>query len=309
MNGSYDRNAMVDLNALASFVRVVDAGGFSAAARGLSLTPSAVSKQISRLEDRLGVRLLQRTTRKLSLTEEGMAYYRRAARVLADAEEAEREIADLRDVPSGKLHVSLPLAFGRKKVVPAMPAFLKAHPEVQLDLNFSDAYVDLIEDGIDVAMRIGELTDSSLIARRVAPNRRVVCAVPAYFERHGRPATPADLARHNCFVYSYRRWRRDWPFLGPDGREILVSVTGSVESNDAEALHGFLMAGLGVALMPLWLVGEELADGRVEEALADYQVPDSAIYAVYPSTRHLAPKVRAFIDFMAERLAACETED
>ena len=291
---------MIDLNAMAAFVRVVDLEGFSAAARSLKMTPSAVSKQISRLEDHLDVRLLHRTTRKLSLTEAGAAFYERATRVLADAKEAERAVADLSSIPRGRLRISMPQLFGRVQLIPILVAFASRYPEVRLDLRYEDSLVDLVADGIDVAVRIGVLDDSSLIVRRLASNRRAICGTPAYFAEHGRPQVPGDLAEHNCLVFRQRVARHHWPFRGPDGREELVAVGGSAESNEVEALLAFVRAGQGVAMLPLWMVGRDLAEGRLEEALADYHVPDNAIHVVYPSNRHLSPNVRAFVDFLVE---------
>ena len=287
------------LTELEVFVRVVQAGSFSAAARGLGLTPSAVSKQIARLEDRLGARLLNRTTRRLSVTEVGSAFYERGTRILADMTEAEQAVLDLHGAPRGTLRVSLPLAFGRLHVVPLIPAFLARYPEVRVDLGFNDRFVDLIEEGIDVAVRVGELADSSLIVRRLAANRRVVCAAPDYLARHGAPRTPAELSRHNCLTYSYRQMRNDWRFEGPAGQWQTVRVSGNLESNEVEALRTALLASVGLALIPLWLAGPDLESGRVVEVLGDYHVPDSAIHAVYPPGRHLSPKVRAFVDLLA----------
>ena len=281
------------------FVRVVQAGSFSAAARGLDLTPSAVSKQIARLEDRLGARLLNRTTRRLNATEVGSAFYERCARILADMAEAEQAVIDLHGAPRGLLRISLPLSFGRLHIVPLIPDFLAKYPEVRIDLSFNDRMVDLIEEGMDLAVRVGELSDSSLIARRLAPNRRVVCAVPAYIERAGRPERPADLKDHNCLVYTYRALRHDWRFRGPDGQEETVRVSGNLESNEAEALRASVLGGVGLGLLPLWLIGQDLASGRLLEVLLDYHAPDSAIYAVYPPGRHLSPKVRVFVDLLA----------
>ena len=298
---------MSDLASLEAFVRVAETRSFSGAARVLDLTPSAVSKQVGRLEDRLGVRLFNRTTRRVRLTDLGQAFYERAARILGDLAEAERAVIELHGTPSGKLAVSLPLAFGRRHVMPHLPAFLDAHPQVRLDLSFSDRFVDLVEDGIDVALRIGELADSSLIARRLAPNRRVVCAAPAYVARHAPPRRPADLVDHNCLVYTYRAMRNEWRFHGPDGAAESVRVTGNLETNDPEALYMALCDGVGAALLPLWLVGVDLKAGTLVRLMPGYHAPDSAIHALYPPGRHLSPKVRAFVDFLAARIGGRES--
>lgn len=293
----------MNVDELEVFVRVVQAGSFSAAARELDLTPSAVSKQIARLEDRLGARLLNRTTRRLNATEVGSAFYERCARILTDMAEAEQAVIDLHAAPRGLLRMSLPLSFGRLHIVPLIPEFLASYPEVRIDISFNDRLVDLIEDGLDLAVRVGELSDSSLIARRLAPNRRAVCGSPAYFERVGRPERPSDLSDHNCLVYTYRTLRHDWRFRGPGGGEETVRVAGNLETNEAEALRTSVLAGVGIGLLPLWLVGHDLKAGRLEEVLPGYHAPDSAIYAVYPAGRHLSPKVRAFVDLLAARFS------
>ena len=297
---------MDSLSAMELIARVVQAGSFSAAARGLSLTPSAVSKQIGRLEDRLGARLITRTTRQFALTEEGRAFHERAVRILAEVAEAEQAVTDLRGEARGTLRVNAPFAFGRQHIAPLLPRFLERHPALRIDLTFNDRFVDLVEEGVDLVIRIGELADSSLVARRLARNRRLVCGAPAYFERYGRPAEPGDLAGHNCLVYTYRALRNDWNFVGPDGVERSVLVSGNLEANNAEALHAAVLQGTGLALLPLWLIGQDLEAGRLVEALPGYHAPDSAIYAVYPPGRHLSPKVRRFIDFLAERFSEPE---
>ncbi len=294
---------MDSVSAMEIFVRVVQAGSFSAAARDLDLTPSAVSKQISRLEDRLGARLMNRTTRQLSLTEVGAAFHERANRILADVAEAERAVADLHGAPRGTLKLNLPQSFGRRYVVPMIPDFMAANPELRIDVTLNDRFVDLIDEGVDLAVRIGELSDSSLIARRLAPNRRIVCGAPAYFEKHGKPARPAELVGHNCLVYTYRASRNDWRLICPDGSDEVVTVSGNLEANEAEALYSFMLDGLGLCLLPLWLVGPDLEAGRLKQACPGYHAPDSAISAVYPPGRHLSPKVRAFVDFLVERFA------
>jgi len=290
------------LNEIEIFVRVVQSGSFSAAARQLDLSPSAVSKQISRLEDRLGARLLNRTTRQLSLTEVGAAFFQRAERIVADVAEAEQAVSHLHAAPRGKLRISAPVAFGRLHIAPLLPDFMAAQPELTIDLACSDRFVDLVEEGLDLAIRIGELADSSLIARRISANRRVVCAAPAYVAARGAPQRPADLANHNCLTYTYRTQRHDWSFQGAEG-PITVTVSGNIETNYPEVLRSAAVAGTGIVLLPLWLIGEDLAQGRVVPLLPGYHVPDSAVYAVYPHGRHLSPKVRSFVDFLAERLA------
>lgn len=307
---------MGSFDGLETFVRVAQTGGFSAAARDLGMTPSAVSKQIARLEDRLGARLFNRTTRRLALTEEGQAFHDRTQRILADVAEAEQAVANLGGALRGLLRINVPVAFGRLHVAPLLPDFLAAHPGLRIDVVLNDRFVDLVEEGVDLAIRIGELADSSLIARRLAANRRLVCAAPDYLTRQSTPRAPADLTGHNCLVYTYRASRNDWHFIGPDGARQTAQVAGNLEANNAEALHAAVRAGLGLGLLPHWLVGRDLAEGRLVELLPDFHAPDSAIYAVYPPGRHLSPKVRGFVDFLAARyarpdawLAVAEGED
>ena len=297
---------MDNLSAMELFARVVQEGSFSAAARSLDLTPSAISKQIGRLEDRLGARLITRTTRRFALTEEGRAFHERTVRILAEVAEAEQAVSDLRGEARGTLKVNAPFAFGRLHIAPLLPLFLERHPALRIDMTFNDRFIDLVDEGVDLVIRIGELADSSLMARRLARNRRVVCGAPDYFRRNGKPKHPAELTRHNCLVYTYRALRNDWQFIGPDGVEQSVLVSGNLEANNAEALHAGILGGLGLGLLPLWLVGHDLKAGRLVEALPGYHAPDSAIYAVYPPGRHLSPKVRLFIDFLAERFAEPE---
>ena len=288
------------------FVRVARAGSFSAAARDLGQTPSAISKQIGRLEDRLGARLFDRTTRRVRLTESGAAFFERCAQIVSEMDEAARAVSQSHGPPRGTLRLNAPVVFARLHVVPILAEFLAAYPEIQIDATFNDRFVDLVEEGVDVAIRIGELADSSLIARRLAPNRRVVCGAPPYFERNGYPERPADLTGHNCLVYTYLASRRDWRLVCATGKHRedpeLVRVSGNFEANNAEAIRGALLSGLGLGLLPLWLVGEDLRSGQLVRALPDYHGADSAIYIVYPPGRYLSPKVRCFIDFFAERL-------
>lgn len=285
------------------FVRVVQSGSFSAAARSLDLTPSAISKQIGRLEDRLGTRLFNRTTRRLNLTEVGSGFYERCRQILSDIDEAEQAVADLRTTPRGTLKLALPAAFGRLHVVPVLPGYLQRFPDMRIDLNQNDRLIDIVAEGMDLAIRIGDLSDSSLIARRLAPNRRVVCAAPAYFAQLPVPEQPQDLVDHNCLVYTYRASRNDWRFDGPEGEET-VQVSGNLEANSAEALQSAVLSGLGIGLLPMWLIGADLKAGRMIEVLPQYHVPDSAVYAVYPPGRHLSPKVRSFVDYLADHFSS-----
>ncbi|HEY9549401.1 MAG TPA: LysR family transcriptional regulator [Kiloniellaceae bacterium] len=294
---------MNNLEGLPVFVRAVREGSFSAAARVLGLTPSAVSKQIGRLEDQLAVRLFNRTTRRLSLTEEGAAFYERTSRILADLDDAAAAVSSLQSVARGRLRVTMPTAFGVIHLLPALPAFLARHPEVILDIDLNDRFVNMIEEGFDLALRIGDLQDSSLIGRRLAANRRVLAAAPAYLTGHAAPQHPRDLARHNCLIYTYRNQRYDWHLVDAEGAETIVTIGGNLETNNPMMLRAGALAGLGVVLLPLWIIGPDIKAGRLQRLLPDYHWPDSAIQAVYPPGRHLAARVRTFVDFLVEQFA------
>ena len=289
------------------YVRVVHAGSFTAAGRDLGLSPSAVSKQISRLEDRLGVRLLNRTTRRVAMTEEGAAFFEHAKRIIADLDEAEQTISQLRAAPRGTLRANMPVTFGQLILAPLIPEFLRRYPDVELDITLNDRMVDLVDEGMDLGIRIGELKDSSLIVRKLAASRRAVCAAPDYLERAGTPYRPADLRNHSCMVYTYRTWRNDWPFRGPDGSEV-VHVTGSFSANNGEVLRQAALGGSGIIMLPIWQVLDDLRAGRLVEVLPNYSSPDADIHAVYPQTRYLAPRVRAFVDYLALKFAQMERD-
>ena len=291
---------MKDLTAMAVFAAVVEAGGFTAAARQLGLSKSAVSKRVARLEAELGARLMNRTTRRLALTEVGTEYYAACARVVREAEAAALAVSHLQAEPRGVLRVSAPMSFGQRHLGPALPAFLEAHPALRLDLDLNDRRVDLIAERHDMAIRIGRLRDSSLVARTLAPSRLVVCATPDYFARHGRPRRPQDLRAHRCLTYAYQETLDEWRFIGPRG-EVAVRVTGPYRANNGEVLLAALCAGVGIGRFPTFIVGDDLRAGRVESCLDDYGSEPAAIHAVYPSRRHVAPKVRACIDFLASR--------
>lgn len=286
-------------------IEAVDGGSFSAAGRELGMAPSSIARGIAALEDDLGIRLLNRTTRSLSLTEAGRLYLERARRILADVEEARLSVTQLEADPRGTLRLNVATAFGRIQIVPMLPDFLAHYPDLTIDLTLTDAFVDLVEEGIDLAIRLGELKDSSLIARRLAPNDRVLCASPAYFDRRGRPAAPCDLQEHNCLIYKRGNDRAIWHFRGPDGVLQDVQASGDFQTNNTEALHAVTIDGLGITILPTWLIGRDLAVGRLERVLEDYAVSptalDTSIYAVFPYNRHLSPKVRAFVDALVAR--------
>jgi len=289
------------LTAMAVFARVVEAGSFSQAAQELGLSKSAVSKQVGRLEDRLGVRLLNRTTRRLSLTEAGTAFYAGCRQLVADAEAAEDAVSHLATAPRGTLRVNAPMSFGLTHVAPAMPEFLRRYPELSVDLQLNDRTVNLIEEGYDMAVRVGRLPDSSLIAKRLAPMRRALVASPDYLDRRGRPAHPRELAGHDCLIYSYLASGREWRFHGPDG-EVRVPLKGRLEANNGDALCRAACGGAGFVLLPTFICGEDLRSGRLECVLPEWTDDGgAAIHAVFPASRNLSPKVRVFVDFLAER--------
>jgi DNA-binding transcriptional LysR family regulator len=294
---------MRDLTGISVFAAVVEAGSFTAAARALGLSKSAVSKQVARLEDRLGARLLNRTTRRLSLTEVGRAFYERCQRIVAEAEEAELAVTTLQEQPRGVLRVNVPMSFGLLHIAPALPAFTERYPELKVDLTLNDRVIDVIEEGADLAIRIAEMPDSSLICRKLADARLVTCAAPSYLERCGRPASPADIAGHNCLVYSYLGRGNLWPFLDGDGGITEVPVDGTMKANNGDILHAVALSGIGLLRTPTFISGPDIRAGRLEMVLRDHEPPPRGIYAVYPHNRHLSTKVRLFVDHLVECFA------
>lgn len=291
------------LSGMAIFAKVVEAKSFTAAAIELGMSKSAVSKHISRLEDRLGARLLNRTTRRLGLTETGAAFYDRCARVVTEAEEAALAVTELQSEPRGTLRVNAPMSFGILHIAPAIPDFLARYPDLHIDVAMNDRFVDLIDEGFDVAIRVARLMDSSLIARRLAPDRRAIVGSPAYFEKRGVPKTPDDLVRHNCINYAYMSAQDQWQFVDADGTRS-VEAEGNLRANNGDAIRVAVLAGLGVAHLPTFIVGRDIQDGRLVQVLADFMPSGSSVYAVYPHSRHLSTKVRVFVDFLANRFGA-----
>ena len=282
------------------FSRVVAAGSLSSAARELGLSPAVVSRRLAALEARLGVRLINRTTRSLHLTDEGTAYLETCSRILSEIEEADAAVAAGRGEPQGILRVALPASFGNQHVAPLIPGFAARHPKVKLVLSLSDRYVNVIEEGFDLAVRIAELEDSSLAARKLAPNRRVVCASPDYLRRHGTPRKPQELTQHNCLTTT-SELTMTWDYRHPDGAPASVRVSGRYSCDNWEVLRDWALAGLGVALKSTWDVRRHLEDGSLVPLLPGYTfASDVAIWAVYPHRRHLSAKTRVFIDFLAE---------
>src|SRR5262245_18656089 len=290
-------------SALRVFAQVVESGGFSRAADRLGLSTTAVSRQLAELEAHLQTRLLNRTTRRLSLTESGQAFYGRAVQLLHDLEEAEQEASKATITARGTIRLTASGHFGTRQVAPAIVAFAARHPGVQFDVQLSDRIVDLVEEGFDLAIRIGGPGSENLVARKLGETRLVACAAPEYLARRGTPATPQDLARHDCFTYEYASPRGQWRFRGRDGREETVRVSGAVHSNSGGLNAALAVRGAGVAFEPDFIVGDDLAAGRLVALLADYGAATSPIYAVYPTRKHLSAKVRLFVDFLAERFA------
>src|SRR6478735_6612853 len=282
------------------FVRVVDLGGFSAAARALRMTPSAVSKLIARLETRLGTRLVNRSTRKLQLTPEGSAFYDRAVRVLADLDEGERSAAAGAS-PRGRLRVNTNVPFGTHYLIPLLPGFLERHPEVTVEVTLTDTVVDLLEDRADVAIRVGPLKSSQLVARKLGESRMMLVASPAYLTAHGTPQTPGDLARHNLLGFSFARQSNGWPFRDADGSASAVVPTGNALVSDGESMRLLVLTGLGISRLSLFHIGPDVEAGRLVPVLEAYNPGDTeSIHAVYVGGGHLPARVRAFLDYLVE---------
>jgi len=286
------------------FAKVVESGSFSAAARALKHSPSAVSRQIGHLENRLGVRLVNRTRHGLSLTHEGRAFYERCAEIAARISDAEDFAVSMGAHPQGLLRLVATVAFTKKQILPILPGFLERHPDVHLSLELTDRRIDLAAEDIDVAIRFTEQIDNaSVIARRLASNRRVICAAPGYVERFGAPERPQDLARHNCLRLStVTRWN-DWHLDAPEGGGPIL-LRGNFEANSADGIYHAALAGIGIARLSTYLVGEDIRAGRLVRLLPNYSDEGSDIFAIYSDKRNLAPKVRAFIDYLVDHFGA-----
>ncbi len=288
---------------LEAFIAVVESGSFTAAAERLDTAKSAVSRRVSMLEERLGVQLLRRTTRRLNLTETGQSFYEHSARILADLDEAEAAVAQQHGELRGKLRVALPLSFGARHMYEPIAEFRLRHPRVSFDLDLNDRRIDLVAEGIDVAIRIGRLADSTLIARRLFEARTVVCASPEYLQRRGTPQTPDDLAEHDCLLYSNLPDPAKWVCTDRDGVRHAIDVPATMTASSGDFLCAAASKGLGIALQPTFIAGELISRGELLPVLGDYQWPVTPAYAIYPPTRHLSYRVREFIDFLADRFA------
>jgi DNA-binding transcriptional LysR family regulator len=291
---------MPDTQDFAIFVRVVELGSLSAAGRDMRLSAAVVSNRIARLEKDVGTRLLNRTTRRVNLTEEGARYYDHCVVILNELEQAETAITSATAEPRGPIKVTAPTVFGRLHVAPHVPRFLERHPQMQVRLHLTDALSDLVQERIDLAIRIAALTDSTSIVRTLAPNRRFIVASPEYLARHPAPQVPEDLLDHNCLLLRFpgsKQFR--WTLQGPDG-PITLRVSGNMDSNSGEALRDWCLAGQGLALKSLWEIVDDLNDGRLVPVLTEYPPVSHAVYALYPHSQAAPPRVRAFIDFLAE---------
>jgi len=288
-----------------AFRRIVERGSLARAAEDLGLSPAGLSKQLRTLETHLGVVLLQRTTRRMSLTETGHAYYRECCRLLDELDALERGIAQQRGEVSGRLRVNAPQSFALSTLSPLLPRFLQQHPQLALDLVMEDRLLDAVGEGFDVSLRIrAELEDSRLVARRLASLQQVLCAAPSYLQHHPAPQVVEELQAHGVLGYSLSDSPGSWPLLGPDG-QVTVTLPTRVTANNSLLLRDLLVAGLGIGALPSFLAAPALASGELQQVLPDHRYPPRFVYAVYPTARHLQPKVRAFIDFLHAELPAC----
>lgn len=287
---------------IATFVDVAAKGSLSAAARAEGIAPAMIGRRLDALEERLGVKLLQRTTRKIALTNEGIAFLEDCQRILTDLENAETAVSERSAKASGHLLISAPAGFGRQHVAPLLPSFLAEHRDVIVTLNLNDRVVDLIGEGIDVAIRIAALSDSNLIGVKLADNKRVVVASPAYIKRHGAPASLDDLTKHNCLAISSEGSQRGWTFR-QHGKNVTLKVTGNMVCNDGAVLHDWALAGKGLAWRSIWEVGTAIEAGQLVTVLDEFAAPGNDIYAVFAQRRHLPLRIRAFVDFLRHAYA------
>ncbi len=285
-----------------AFVRIVDAGGIGRAAKQLGVAKSAVSRRLVELEKRLGVQLINRTTRQSSLTEAGRSYYQRGLQILDDVTELNATTSNTQALLQGVLRVSVPVSFGLQHLTPAVTEFADMHPKLIVHLDFTDRLVDLVEDGFDLAIRITALKDSTLVARKLAPVRIILCASRDYLARYGWPESPQDLKTHVGLHYSFAP-RSSWTFTGPDGQETSIALPVRMAANNGEFLRDAAIAGHGLALQPTFIVWKQIEKGELVPVMTDYTVPSINAYAVYPQTRHLSQRVRALIDFLTDRFS------
>ncbi|CAI8949011.1 LysR family transcriptional regulator, regulator for bpeEF and oprC [Pseudomonas sp. IT-P44] len=294
---------MDKLNAMAIFVRVVERGSFSAVAREMQTSQPTISKVLKALETGLGGKLIARSTRQLSLTDEGQRYYNECRQILAAVDAAEHSFQSGRERIAGHLRIGSSVSFGRLQIAPRLAQFLERHPGIEIDLQLSDQNQDLISEGLDVTFRIGELNDSGLIARHIGTTHRVTVAAPAYLKKHGQPHTPAELGRHNCLQFNLLNSQNLWVFEKNNQRHE-VRIKGNAQSNNSEAIREMVLGGLGIALSPVWLFSEDLKAGRVTAILQDYTAQSLPMHAVSPANRRQSARVKAFVDYMSQALEA-----
>jgi DNA-binding transcriptional LysR family regulator len=287
---------------MAVFAKVVESSSFAAAARHFDMSPAMVSKHIRTLEERLGVRLLNRTTRRVSATEVGQNYYERCLRILNELKDAERAAGDLEAAPRGLLRVTTSVSFGAHQLAPAIADYLVAYPDVSIDLSLHDNYVDLLEERIDLAIRLGQLSDSSLIAKKLYTVEMVLCASPGYLAANGTPQKPHDLSKHNCLIYTYAA-PRAWTFTDANGKAEVIRISGRLSANSGDPLLALALKDTGILLGPDYLVANDLNAGRLVRLLPDYKTQETPVYAVYPHSHFLSAKTRTFVDFLAARFA------
>ncbi|UCP12330.1 MULTISPECIES: LysR family transcriptional regulator [Pseudomonas] len=297
------RTPVDKLNAMAIFVRVVERGSFSAVAREMQTSQPTISKVLKALETGLGGKLIARSTRQLSLTDEGQRYYNECRQILAAVDAAEHSFQSGKERIAGHLRIGSSVSFGRLQIAPRLAQFLERHPGIEIDLQLSDQNQDLVSEGLDVTFRIGELNDSGLIARHIGTTHRVTVAAPAYLKKHGRPHTPAELGGHNCLQFNLLNSQNLWVFE-KNNRRHEVRIKGNAQSNNSEAIREMVLGGLGIALSPVWLFSEDLKAGRVTAILQDYTAQSLPMHAVSPANRRQSARVKAFVDYMSQALEA-----
>lgn len=288
-----------------TFISVVEAGGISAAATRMNIAKSVISRRLKELEAHLGVELFHRTTRRMNLTDSGHTFYQQSVRILADLIEAEHATSRFHGALKGNLKVALPLSFGLMHLGPAINAFLEAHPEIRFDLDFNDRQVDLLAEGFDLAIRIANLPDSSLIARRIVPINITLCASPTYLDRNGKPNSPTALTHHQCLAYNLTSNYEYWNLYDVEGQVTRIKITPYLKASNGEFLRDAAVDGLGIALIPTFIVYKEIESGALVPILDRYCYSSLAVYAIYPQTRHLSQRVRVFIDFLIKRFEKC----
>lgn len=294
-------------SAIPIFVAVVESGSFSLAGEKIGISKSAISKRINQLEQDLGVRLLQRTTRRLSLTEAGQRYYDHVQQALKIANEGEDAISHAQTKAQGTIKINAAMAFGRLHLAPLITEFLQAYPDININMVMDDKVVDMVEGGFDLAIRIGDLPDSSLVARKLVDCHSILCAAPSYLQRQPLPQTLSDLTHHNCLYYSYFQAGVEWRFQGPNGEERFLPQ-GNYQVNNSEALYTTILDGLGICQMPTFIVSGAIADGRLQVVLPDYKLPKHGIYAVFSQRKYQPEKVKVFINFLYEKLQMLQSE-